>query len=621
MSTRRVSSESEIRGSRFPAEPDPSYSDWFTFEYISAHLQKLVPETVSYPLLIALADTMIIFTIAALSALMLWDTSCGYITYIEVRLPLPGERSAPGSPWPLPKKWEKSQTRLTLDPEMFYMSSNANGCDVIYEGLRRYKKMLVKDLKGTKLSALPQLEGLQVRVLDESLQTDGGMGGCAYPQHGEDESYDLEVPTKGAATLTSNTIWGALRGLETFSQLVHQDPQGHLLINSTKISDAPRYKYRGLLLDTSRHYQPIKTIKQNLDAMSYNKFNAFHWHIIDDQSFPFESKIFPNLTQLGAYSPRHIYTQDNIRDIIQYARYRGIRVIPEFDTPGHTQAFGRAFPWLLTPCYGQGPEHPYTPNHPEHAAAEMLNPMLNDTYTVFKTLVEEVKTVFYDEYIHLGMDEVYYACWKSSPEIKEFMRKNNYTQYNQVEQHYVKKTLKNVKDTGYKYMIWQDPIDNDVEAEPDTLVGVWKDNSLDTRMDKWENYIKPIAKKGYQIILSACWYLNYISYGMDWKKYYECDPRNFDGTEAEKDLVVGGEVCMWGEYVDGTNLIARLWPRASAVAERLWSPAELTNDTDSASFRLDEHRCRMVRRGIPAQPILNGFCGDYEWDMDDTQSV
>ncbi|PRD24248.1 UNVERIFIED_CONTAM: Hexb [Trichonephila clavipes] len=519
-----------------------------------------------------------------------------------------GDRSPPGSPWPMPKSWKLSTTQLTIDPESFYMSSNANDCEVISEGLARYKQMIVKDLKGVKHPKLPVLEGLQVKVNDDC--------SCGYPNHDSDESYVIEVPAQGAAVLTSKSIWGAIRGLETFSQLVHDDNDKNLLINSTTINDAPRYKYRGLLLDTARHYQPIKTIKKNLDAMSYNKFNTFHWHIIDDQSFPFESKIFPNLTKLGAYSQKHVYTQDNIRDIIQYARLRGIRVVPELDTPGHTQALGKAFPWLLTPCYGEGPEHPYTPNHPEHAAAEMLNPMLNDTYKIFKLLVEEIKSVFKDEYIHLGMDEVYYACWKSSPEIKEFMQKNNYTDYNQVEQHYVKKTLQNVKDIGYKYIIWQDPIDNDVVASPDSIVEVWKDTSLDLKMDKWENYIKPIAKKGYQIILSACWYLNYISYGMDWKKYYECDPRNFDGSEADKDLVIGGEACMWGEYVDGTNLLARLWPRASAVAERLWSPAHLTNDTESASFRLDEHRCRMVRRGIPAQPILNGYCGDYDWELD-----
>ncbi|KAG8180917.1 hypothetical protein JTE90_020144 [Oedothorax gibbosus] len=554
---------------------------------------------------------MIVFALIVSAVAALCGRSAGYITYIEVRLPLEGQRSPPGSPWPIPKSWIRSQHLLTIQPEHFYISSNAADCDVIDEALNRYKKIILEGSKAENKLSLPSLEGLQLKVKQDY--------SCGYPKHNDDESYEIEVPTTGPATIHTNTVWGALKGLETFSQLVYQERNGSLLINSTKIIDAPRYKYRGMLLDTARHYQPIKTIKKNLDAMAYNKFNVFHWHIIDDQSFPFESKIFPNLTQLGAYSPKHIYTQDNIRKIIQYARLRGIRVIPEFDTPGHTQAFGKAFPWLLTPCYGAGPEHPYTPNHPEHAAAEFLNPMLNDTYEVFKTLIKEVQTVFVDEYIHLGMDEVYYACWKSSPEIKEFMQQNNYTAINQVENHYVKKTLKNVKDIGYKYIIWQDPIDNDVTAESDSIVGVWKDTYLDEKMDKWENYIVPIAKKGYQIILSACWYLNYISYGQDWKKYYECDPRSFNGTESERDQVIGGEVCMWGEYVDGTNLLPRLWPRASAVAEKLWSPKELTNDTDSAAFRLDEQRCRMLKRGIPAQPILNGFCGDYEWDIDDNE--
>ncbi|XP_042907427.1 beta-hexosaminidase subunit beta [Parasteatoda tepidariorum] len=550
---------------------------------------------------------MILTALAICSLASLWAPSAGYITYIEVRLPLPGERSPPGSPWPFPKSWEWSTELRTIDPEKFYISSTASDCDVIDDSLQRYKKMIMS-MKGKKHSSHNELDGLHVKV-----QSDYD---CGYPKHEDDESYSISIPASGSAEITTKTIWGALRGLETFSQLIYQDENGHNLINATSIEDEPRFKYRGMLLDTARHYLPIKTLKKNLDAMSYNKLNTFHWHIIDDQSFPFESKIFPNLTKLGAYSPKHVYTHENIRELIQYSRNRGIRVIPEFDTPGHTQALGRAFPDILTPCYGDGPDEPYTPYYPEHAAAEILNPMLDKTYDVFKTLVQEVKSVFRDEYIHLGMDEVYYACWKSNPEITEFMKKHNYTDYNQVEQHYVKKTLKNVKDTGYKYMIWQDPIDNDVQAEPDSIVEVWKDTYLDYSMDRWENYIVPVAKKGYQIILSACWYLNYISYGQDWKRYYECDPQNFNGTEAEKDLVIGGEACMWGEYVDGTNILSRLWPRASAVAERLWSQSYVT-DPDSAAFRLDEHRCRMLRRGIPAQPVLNGFCGDYEWDMEE----
>lgn len=122
----------------------------------------------------------------------------------------------------------------------------------------------------------------------------------------------------------------------------------------------------------------------------------------------------------------------------------------------------------------------------------------------------------------------------------------------------------------------------------------------------------------YKIILSACWYLNYINYpypGYDWEKYYLCEPRDFNGTEAEKDLVVGGQANIWAEFVDATNLLSRVWPRASAVAEKLWSRAEDTKNADNARKRLDVHRCLMVRRGIPAAPILNGYCGDYEWQL------
>ncbi|XP_035226677.1 beta-hexosaminidase subunit beta-like, partial [Stegodyphus dumicola] len=311
-------------------------SDWPKFEYIRKWFRKLVSEEASYAWLTFASTAMIFSLLSALAVISLLQDSSGFITYIEVRLPLPGERSPPGSPWPMPKSWHRSDHQLTIDPQSFYISSGASDCDVIDEALRRYKKIAVIDLKGHKQAGLPELQGLHVNVASGYE--------CGYPKHGDDESYKLDVPASGVADLHANTVWGALRGLETFSQLVYQDKRGILLINSSKIEDEPRYKYRGMLIDTARHFQPIKTLKKNLDAMAYNKFNTFHWHIIDDQSFPLESKIYPNLTELAAYSPKHVYTHKNIRDIIRYARYRGIRVIPELDTPGHTQALGKAFP-------------------------------------------------------------------------------------------------------------------------------------------------------------------------------------------------------------------------------------------------------------------------------------
>jgi hexosaminidase len=119
------------------------------------------------------------------------------------------------------------------------------------------------------------------------------------------------------------------------------------LNDSTIIRDSPRFQYRGLMLDTARHYIPIPILKKQIDSMAYNKLNVFHWHIVDDQSFPFEMKKYPNITKNGQYTPAHVYTQQQVLDIIQHARLRGIRVIPEFDTPGHVAALGRSFPGIL----------------------------------------------------------------------------------------------------------------------------------------------------------------------------------------------------------------------------------------------------------------------------------
>jgi hexosaminidase len=531
-------------------------------------------------------------------------TVYSFITWIEPRLPLPGDRPPPGAPWPLPKEWTNSSRFMTLSTD-FSFSTNLVGCDVIEQARERYRKLLfLNDVKRGTIEGVSPITSAVITVKS---------GKCdQYPTIDSDESYSIDVE-RDAVQLKAETVWGALRAVETFSQLLWEDSGYSHLINETTIRDSPRFNHRGLLLDTARHFVPVNVIKSNLDAMSYNKFNVFHWHLSDDQSFTFESKVYPNITQLGTYHPKLFYSQAQIGDIIEHARLRGIRVIPEIDSPGHTYALGKAFPEILSSCYGDGVT-PDTPRYPDFSAREILDPMNPRAYEVMKNIFSELKTVFKDEYIHLGMDEVYYECWKSSPVVKKFMEENNYTEVSQFEQHYVSKTLQNVADIGYKYLIWQDPIENGVKAANDTVVQIWKDKELDSKMDLWREYIVPIARQGYKMLVSSCWYLNYISYGEDWKKYYECDPQDFPGTESEKNQVIGGEAAMWGEYVDGTNILARLWPRASAVAERLWSPSTV-NDTASAAFRLDQQRCRMVRRGIPAQPILNGFCGDYEYGL------
>ncbi|XP_063309875.1 beta-hexosaminidase subunit beta isoform X2 [Pelobates fuscus] len=507
---------------------------------------------------------------------------------------LRAEDSPYGSLWPLPRSVQSSAGYLFLSPDRFSIvhgtgSTAGPSCVLLEDAFRRYYEYIFGYSKRKNVPINKELgELLQLQVIITSRDND-----ChKYPSISSDESYKLIV-NGSSAVLQANQVWGALRGLETFSQLVEQDDIGLFCINYTQISDTPRFAHRGILLDTSRHYLPLKTILLNLDAMAFNKMNVFHWHIVDDQSFPYESITFPELSKKGAYNPfTHIYTFTDVRLVIEYARLRGIRVVPEFDSPGHTESWGAGQPGLLTPCFkGEQLSGTYGP----------VNPILNDTYNFMTQFFNEISKVFPDKYIHLGGDEVDFSCWKSNPDVCKFMADHGFgTDYTKLESYYIQLLLRIITSYRKGYMVWQEVFDNNVKLNPDTVVEVWK-------MEKYQDEMAAVTAAGFQALLSSPWYLNRISYGQDWIQIYKIEPSNFKGTEAQKKLVIGGEACLWGEFVDASNLTPRLWPRASAVAERLWSDKQVTNVQDAYN-RLVKHRCRMVRRGIVAEPLYVGYC-------------
>ncbi|KAL5004133.1 hypothetical protein ScPMuIL_017589 [Solemya velum] len=497
-----------------------------------------------------------------------------------------------GQPWPMPAKYSSNSDLYSINSENFKFIATGESCDVLYQAFVRYRRILFgKDQEVLKFKP----HGKHSKAGSFDILYVNQLNRCdTYPSLNSDESYTLSANASGLH-LQANSVWGALRGLETFSEIVYQLDDGTFVINGTAISDVPRFKHRGLLLDTSRHYLSLKTIKDNLDAMAQVKYNVFHWHIVDDQSFPYQSSMFPTMSQEGAFDQRHIYSQSDIKSIIEYARLRGIRVIPEFDSPGHTQSWGKAIDNLLTKCYSGGK---FNGNYGP------IDPSVNTTFTFLINFFKEIAELFPDKYIHLGGDEVSFSCWKSNPDITKFMAEMGFaSNYSRLEEYYMQNLLDIISDLKKGYIIWQEVIDNGATVSADTVVEVWKSG--------YPAELEKITKLGYQTILSSCWYLNYIKYGSDWLPYYMCDPHNFNGTAKQKELVVGGEACMWGEYVDDTNLMSRTWPRASVVAERLWSAVDSISDTAGVQDRLEEHRCRMVKRGFPAESINGpGFCRD-----------
>ncbi|XP_032625314.1 beta-hexosaminidase subunit alpha isoform X2 [Chelonoidis abingdonii] len=467
-----------------------------------------------------------------------------------------------GAVWPQPQlvRGSPGGERCRLSPGRFrfgYARSSAvgPGCAVLDQAFARYWRLLRYAGPRAPEDTRPW-EPLCTELL-VSVSTPRCDG---FPDMDSVESYKLST-SEDFSLLSSESVWGALRGLETFSQLIWRDEDGTFYLNKTDIVDFPRFAHRGLLLDTSRHYLPLRAI----------------------------------LETLGAYNPAtHVYTLNDVKLVIEYARLRGIRVISEFDTPGHTLSWGPGAPGLLTPCYaGSIPSGAYGP----------VNPILNTTYQFMTELFREVSTVFPDFYLHLGGDEVDFTCWRSNPKIQAFMQWMGFGQdYAKLESFYIQRLLNIVSSYGKGYVVWQEVFDNGVKVKPDTIIHVWRENA-----GPYQQEVARVTKAGYRALLSAPWYLNRISYGQDWQAAYQVEPLEFEGSPEQKALVIGGEACMWGEFVDVTNLTPRLWPRAGAIAERLWSN-KTVRDLQDAYIRLADFRCTLLRRGIPAQPLFTGYC-------------
>ena len=268
----------------------------------------------------------------------------------------------------------------------------------------------LRRIEGRTVLELPR--GLSTDANAATLVVEAGAPGKPVPSVEENESYTLEVAERQAVLKAPTTI-GVLRGLETLLQLLDSDRDGYF-IPAVRIDDRPRFPWRGLLLDVARHFQPIEVLKRNIDAMAAVKLNVLHWHLTEDQGFRIESKKFPRLHTLG--SDGQFYTQEQARDIVAYARERGIRVVPEFDLPGHATA------WLVGhPELGSAPG-PYTIERRAGIFEPALDPTREEVYKFLDTFFGEMAALFPDAYMHIGGDENEGKQWDRNPQIQAFMK-------------------------------------------------------------------------------------------------------------------------------------------------------------------------------------------------------
>ena len=399
---------------------------------------------------------------------------------------------------------------------------------------------------------------------------------------GEDESYRLEISASGVKLTAANPL-GVLHGLQTFLQLVRTTPQG-FSVPVVTIDDQPRFPWRGLMIDVSRHFMPVPVIERDLDGMEAVKLNVFHWHLSDDQGFRAESKRLPLLQKDG--SDGLYYTQDQIRDVIEYARDRGIRVVPEFDMPCHTTSWFVGYPEMAS---GKGP---YQIARRYGVLNAAMDPTRESTYTFLNTFIGEMTVLFPDQYFHIGGDECNGKEWNANPEIQAFMRKHGIANNAALQAYFTAKVQKIVA-AHHKIMEGWDEV-LQPETPKDVLIQSWRGSTA----------LAEAARQGNRGILSTPYYLN-----LDFptSQYYLADPLGDQAaslTTEQKARILGGEACMWSEYVDPETINSQIWPYLAAIAERFWSPQNV-RDVDSMYQRLALASWKLEYDGLNSQADVN----------------
>lgn len=416
------------------------------------------------------------------------------------------------------------------------------------------------------------------------------------------EGYTLEV-NASAVILTANDSRGIFNGLQTLRQLLPADAEGtktaaaSYKIPGCKITDYPRFGWRGLMLDVSRHFFTVDEVKAFIDKMAQYKFNVFHWHLTDDEGWRIEIKSLPKLTEIGAWRVERygrfgdtrpypqpgekaiyggFYTQEQIKDILKYAAARNITIVPEVDMPGHCMAALAAYPELSTkkePKFvnpGSKFAEWYGGGKFKMLIENTLNPADEKVYEFVDKVFTEIAALFPGQFIHMGGDECYKGYWEEDASVQDFMKKNNIKDSHELQSYFVKRVEKIISSKGKKLIGWDEILEGGLAEGAAVMSWRGMDGGI------------AAAKMGHEVVMSPTTYAyldytqgdpsveNVIYASLSLEKTYSFEPIP-EGVDPK--LILGGQGNLWTEVIPNlTYAFYMTYPRAFALAETLWSP-------------------------------------------------
>ena len=448
------------------------------------------------------------------------------------------------------------------------------------------------------------------------------------------EGYLLKI-NAGGILVEANGYGGYFNALQTIRQLMPVNAgMSPMVVPYLEITDYPRFGWRGLMLDVSRHFFSVEDVKKYIDQMAQYKFNVLHWHLTDDEGWRIEIKSLPKLTSVGAWRvERHgkfgegralplpgekatiggFYTQEQIKEVVQYAMDRNIRVIPEIDVPGHSMAALAAYPELSvgkTPKFvnpGSKFSEWYSDGTFKMLIENTLDPTNEKVYEFLDKVMTEVAALFPDEYIHMGGDECYKGYWEESKEVQEFMKKNKIKDSHELQSYFVTRVNQIINSKGKKMIGWDEILEG----------GLTKNAAVMS----WRGVKGGIeaAKMGHKVVMSPTTFA-YIDYtqgdrsvetniyaDLSLAKSYEFEPVP-EGVDAS--MILGGQANLWTEAIPHMDYAMYMtYPRALATSESVWSPKEHKNWPDFVR-RVEEHFNRFDQQGVTIStaiydPIIN----------------